>query len=161
MKTLITVVFACLAFTTAAAVAEEGGHLNVKTVVQKEEVVTNDAGETTHRLVPAESVVPGDAVIYTITFTNISDETAEDIVITNPISKDLTYVEGSAFGPGTIVEFSVDGGASFAGPENLVVAVNGRTRPAEAGDITHVRWRMQNQLEAGEQGMAQFRAVLN
>jgi uncharacterized repeat protein (TIGR01451 family) len=148
-------------FLAMAVFAQEQGHLNVRTVVQKEEVTVNDSGETERKLVSADTIVPGDDVVYTITFTNISDESAENIVITNPISGNLTYVQGSAFGPGTIIEFSVDDGMSFAAAGELRVATNGSERPASAADFTHVRWTMQNELEAGAQGMARFKARLN
>ena len=161
MKTLLKLIFIVGTFAGASAYAQEQGHLNVRTVVQKEEVTINDSGETTRRLVPAESVVPGEDVIYTITFTNVSDETAENIIITNPISANLTYVDGSAFGPGTVIEFSVDGGQSFASADRLLVSAEGVDRPARAADFTHVRWTMQNELAAGAQGMARFRATLN
>ncbi|MGI9203984.1 MAG: hypothetical protein ACR2Q3_08235 [Woeseiaceae bacterium] len=143
------------------AVAQDSGHLNVRTVVQKEELIVGDSGETERRLVSADTVVPGDDVIYTITFTNISNETAENVIITNPISENLTYIEGSAFAPGTLIEFSVDGGRSFGSASDLMVADNGNRRPAEPNDFTHVRWTMQNHLDAGAQGMARFRARLN
>ena len=161
MQNLMKLALITTAFFSPFAAAQEQGHLNVRTVVQKEEVTVNDAGETERRLVTADTVVPGDDVIYTITFTNISDEIAENIVITNPISENLTYVEGSAFGPGAVVEFSVDGGATYGAAGELMVGTNGGERPADAGDFTHVRWTMQNELEAGAQGMARFRARLN
>jgi uncharacterized repeat protein (TIGR01451 family) len=143
------------------ALAQEQGHLNVQTVVQKEEITVTDSGETQRTLVPADTVVPGDDVVYTITFTNISDQPAENIVITNPISESLTYVQDSAFGPGTVIEFSVDNGKSFAPPEKLLVGTNEEARPAQAEDFTHVRWTLQNELKAGAQGMARFKAKLN
>lgn len=161
MKNMLQLTLIASALITAAAVAQDEGHLNVRTVVQKEEITVNDAGETERRLVPADLVVPGEDVIYTITFTNISDESAENIVITNPISEDLTYVEGSAFGPGTVIEFSVDGGETYGTADALIVKANGEERPAEAGDVTHVRWVMQGDLAAGARGMARFRARLN
>lgn len=161
MKTLTKMTLIASAFFALAAVAQEQGHLNVRTVVQKEEVTISDSGEAERNLVSADTVVPGDDVVYTITFTNISDESAENVVITNPISENLTYVQGSAFGPGTVIEFSVDDGQSFAAPDELMVGANGEERPAEAEDFTHVRWTMQNELEAGAQGMARFKARLN
>jgi hypothetical protein len=82
-------------------------------------------------------------------------------VITNPISNDLTYVTGSAIGPGTVIEFSVDGGQTFGQADELLVGTNGGQRPAGADDFTHVRWTMENELAAGAQGMARFRARLN
>ena len=144
-----------------AVFAQDTGHLNVRTVVQKEEVSVNDSGDTERRLVAADTVVPGDDVVYTITFTNISNDAAENVVITNPISENLTYVSGSAFGPGTVIEFSIDGGQSFAAPDQLRVNADGEFRTARAEDFTHVRWTMQDELQSGAQGMAQFRARLN
>ena len=49
------------------------------------------------------------------------------------------YVDGSAFGPGTEIQFSVDGGATFAPAGELNVSENGEVRQAEANDFTHVR----------------------
>ena len=145
---------------SAFALADEQGHLNVRTIVQKEEVTVTESGDKETRLVPAGTVVPGERVVYTITFQNISEEPAENIVITNPISGELTYVDGSAFGPGTEIQFSVDGGQTFADRDALTVTENGETRAAVADDFTHVRWVMQTELAAGAQGMARFAAVL-
>ncbi len=143
------------------AMSQEEGYLNVRTIVQKEELTISDTGETQRRLVPAATVVPGDDVIYTITFTNTSDEAAENIVITNPLARELTYVEGSAFGPGTTIEFSVDGGISFAAASELTVTEDGEVRPARPKDFTHIRWVMHAELQAGAQGLARFRARLD
>ncbi len=142
------------------AVAQEQGHLNVTTTVQKQEVTVNDSGETETRLVAADSVVPGESVVYTITFQNISDEPAANVVITNPISEDLTYVDGSAFGPGTVIQFSTDGGQNFAAADELTVIDDGVSRPAGPDDFTHIRWVMQNELAVGAHGTARFTAVL-
>ncbi|MGI9247902.1 MAG: hypothetical protein ACR2QI_02730 [Woeseiaceae bacterium] len=144
----------------AVAVAQEQVHLDVRTTAQKEEVIVNAAGESEKRFVPADVVVPGESVFYTITFTNVSAEPADNVVITNPIAEDLMYVEGSAFGPGMDIQFSVDGGVTFAAAKELTVVEDGEVRDAEGGDFTHVRWVMQNDLEAGAQGTARFAAVL-
>lgn len=155
MKFLMSVILI-----TAATAAQAQGHLDVQTTVQKQEVVVNDAGESETRLVPADIVVPGETVFYTITFTNVSDEAADNVVITNPIAADLMYVDGSAFGPGTEIEFSVDGGVTFAVASELNVTEDGEVRKAQASDFTHVRWVMQNDLAAGAQGTARFAAIL-
>jgi len=157
MKTLMSVILITFA---AVAVAQEQGHLDVQTTVQKEEVTVNEAGESQKRLVPAEVVVPGETVFYTITFMNVSAEPADNVVITNPIAEDLMYVDGSAFGPGMDIHFSVDGGATFAAANELTVVENGEVRDAIAADFTHVRWVMQNDLDAGAQGTARFAAIL-
>lgn len=150
-----------LFFSSANAISQEQGHLNVTTVVQMEEVTVGDDGERQTRLVPADTVVPGDVVIYTITVENISSETADNVVVTNPVPEHLTYVAGSAFGPGMVIEFSVDGGTSYAPPEELTVDDNGQSRAARAEDFTHIRFVMQGELAAGAQSLARFKARLN
>ena len=143
-----------------SAVAQEQGSLNVTTTVQKEEVFVNDAGETETRLVAANTVVPGETVVYTISFQNIGNEPAGNVVITNPIDATLTYVDGSAFGPGMLLQFSVDDGQNFAAADALSVEEDGASRPAVADDFTHIRWVMQNELAAGAMATARFKAVL-
>lgn len=142
------------------AYAQQQGNLNVKTTVQKQVVTVNAAGESETQLVPANTVVPGETVVYTITFQNIGNEAATNVVITNPIAETLTYVDGSAFGPGTAIRFSTDGGQSFAAANELSVEDGGELRPAGPEDFTHVQWVMQNELAVGAQGMARFTAVL-
>ncbi len=153
--------FFLFAATGGMAGAQESGHLNVTTTVQKEEVTIDDSGARSTELVDASTVVPGDEVIYTVTFLNISDEPAENVVITNPLPADLTYIDGSAFSPGAEVVFSVDGGKTFAASKSLTVNENGEQRSATANDFTHIRWVMASSLAAGMQGMSQFRARLN
>ncbi|MEO0998511.1 MAG: hypothetical protein AAFX58_13420 [Pseudomonadota bacterium] len=162
MRTLMSVTAALLLIVTANGVlAGEAGKLEVRTVVQMERTVTNTAGETTTELVPVESVVPGEEVVYTVTYTNVSDGVTDNIVITNPIPRELTYVQGSAFGPGTEIAFSVDGGKTYASPEQLVIVDGALERPALPGDFTNIRWVVQNSLDAGSRGFARFRARLN
>lgn len=155
MKTLTGLVLAILSLSAAAE-----AHLDVQTIVQKEEIFVNADGESDKRMVAADVVVPGEVVFYTITFTNISEETADNVVITNPIADDLKYLDGSGFGPGTNIQFSVDGGQTFATADELTVTEDGVTRAARANDYTHIRWVMKNNLDAGAQATARFAAVL-
>lgn len=154
MKFLTAIALTLLATTAMAQ------HLDVQTTVHKQEVAVNDAGEEEKRLVEAEVVLPGETVFYTITFTNVSDEVADRVVITNPIAENLVYLDGSAFGAGMDIVFSADGGETFAAAGELTVTEDGETRVAEASDFTHVRWVMRNDLAAGAQGTARFAAVL-
>ena len=59
------------------------------------------------------------------------------------------------------VQFSVDGGATFAVAAELTVTEDGETRAAGPEDFTHIRWVMQGELNTGSQGTARFAAVLN
>ena len=153
----LTTGIALLLLTFAAAAQS---HLDVQTTVQKEVVFENAAGEEETRLVQADRVVPGEKVIYTITFTNTSDDTADNVVITNPIAEDLVYVDGSATGEAMDVQFSADDGKTCAAAGDLTVTESGEPRPARAEDFTHVRWVMRTDLAAGAQGTVRFAAVL-
>ena len=92
MKILTGIILSALALSAAAET-----YLDVQTIVQKEETFVNEAGEQDTRLIAADVVVPGEKVFYTITFRNISEESADNVVITNPIAADLVYVDGSGF----------------------------------------------------------------
>jgi uncharacterized repeat protein (TIGR01451 family) len=160
MKNSIKVILMAIVV-SANAYAQDQGHLSVKTVVQKEEMTINDAGETETRLVDVGTVVPGERIVYTITFQNIGAEPADNVVITNPIADNLTFVDGTAFGPGTVISFSIDGGSSYADRTDLTVIEDGVARVAAADDLTDIRWVMQTELAVGAQGVARFTALLN
>ena len=142
------------------ATAQQADALEIRTIVQKELVTVDADGNESRELIAADSVVPGDTVVYTITFTNIGDEDADNIVVTNPIAAELAYVDGSAFGANTTIEFSVDGGATWGASDSLTVVDGGVERAATGSDFTHIRWVVNGTLPAGRQGTARFAAVL-
>jgi uncharacterized repeat protein (TIGR01451 family) len=153
-------VLACM-LGSATAIGQEPGRLNIQTVVEKAEVVVDTDGSQRTELRSVETAVPGDELIYTVVFTNISDEMADDIRVTNPIPSDLRYVENSAFGPGTEIAYSIDDGGSYASSDELMVQLaDGERRPATPDDYTHIRWTLKNPLEAGARGFARYRAVV-
>ena len=153
--------FVLLSLVLATVTAQERGNIRVQTVAEKEQSVIDESGQEKTRLVPVNTIVPGEEVIYTISFTNISDEPAENVTITNAVPEHMAYVDETAFGPGTEVSYSVDGGFSYGSPGELTVKdEHGNTRPANASDYTHIRWVMRNNLEPGSKGFARFRAQL-
>lgn len=161
MKTLLRTFCIFLGLSSLAAIAAEPGSILVQTVAEKEETYVTPDGERATRLVPVATVVPGDTVIYTVTFTNVSDADAENIVVTDPVPGEMVYVHGSAFGPGTNISFSADNGERFAALDDLtVVDEAGNERPVRPTDITHIRWVLRTPLPAGEKGYARFSAVL-
>jgi uncharacterized repeat protein (TIGR01451 family) len=145
----------------AAAGPAANGTVELKLESAMEQEYVNERGEKAKRLVPVTRVIPGDEVVYTIHFVNKGSQPATDVVITNPIPAQVAYREGSAFGTGTEIEFSVDGGKSWGRPATLRVRqADGGDRPATAADYTHVRWRMQNAVPGGQSGFVRYRAVL-
>lgn len=161
MKIFTKAIFAVLILATSTSVFAQEGKIEVKTVVEKETIVVDETGKQNIELVAAEKVVPGDVVIYTVTYTNVADEAVENIVITNPIGENLQYVADSAFAPGANVSFSVDGGSTFAELGELTVDTDGVTTAARAEDLTHIRWALDGVLDPGSRGFARFRARLN
>ena len=127
---------------------------------QWERVIDENGVEQT-RLVEATRVLPGAEVLFTVTYTNTGDEPAENVMITNPVPDHMVYVDASASDDNATVMFSVDGGASFAAAQDLLVTdENGVQRPAVADDYTHVRWIVDNDVASGASGAVQFTAVV-
>jgi uncharacterized repeat protein (TIGR01451 family) len=139
---------------------ETAGPLDIRTVAEVESRSIHDGHEAL-RLIPADRVVPGDHVIYTLEVRNISGAAVDAPLVTERIPAHMRYVAESAVGPGAEVSYSVDGGHRFAAAENLEVrGVDGRPRPAVAADYTHIRWRLKNGLKANSVAFVRFRALV-
>ena len=126
-----------------------------------QEVTVVEDGEKKTKLVPAEKVLPGDEVVYLMSFSNQGDVEATGLVINNPIPGHTWYRQGSAFGAGTEVSVSVDNGQQYGQLIELTVtAANGEERPATFKDVTHVRWAVNYPLQPGKTGTVSYRAVV-
>jgi uncharacterized repeat protein (TIGR01451 family) len=143
----------------AAALAQ--GHIELQSVAEVEREVMNEEGKIEIKRLPAGKVVPGTEVIFSQRYQNISKETAENAVITNPMPEHMVYAQGSADGSGTRITFSVDNGKSYNIPAKLFVYdAAGRKYPARPKDYTHIRWTFENPLPSGARGAVSFRAIL-
>lgn len=133
--------------------------IKLKTIAETEVKQVNAKGEVTIKRAAVKTAVPGTEVIYTIKARNTGKQNASSVVVTNPIPKQMTYVEGSAFGSGTNITFSVDDGKKYAKPGNLTVKdKNGKDVPATAKDYTNVRWTFNFALEPGKEAAVWYRA---
>ena len=117
-------------------------------------------GEAQHELRPLAAPAPGDEVVYTVTFVNVSDRTADNIRISNPIPPEMRYVADTAVAPGSEALYSVDGGRTYGLPSELFVSADGVSRRADTADYTHIRWLLRAPLDPGAKGFARFRAVV-
>jgi uncharacterized repeat protein (TIGR01451 family) len=141
--------------------AAGGGALDLHTVVEKVVEVEQPDGSTKTELTAGAPILPGDEVVYTVTFVNVSAGPADHVRITAPIPPELRCLADTAFAPGADTLYSVDGGATFGRPEELhVTGPDGSRRAATAADYTHVRWVFNAPLDAGATGFARFRAVV-
>ena len=101
------------------------------------------------KLHTAERVVPGDVLIYTVEVRNAGQYSVESAVVIQPIPRHTMYVADSAVGPGVDVDYSVDGGRTFASAQSL---------HASAAEYTHIRWRLHNRLKPQSTAFVRFRA---
>lgn len=156
MKTLITLSTALLfSLISSYALAD----IELKTISELEITEVNAQGVKTVKRVPAKTVVPGSIVVYTISAKNTGTQPADNVVVTNPIPKQMRYIDGSATGNGTDITFSVDGGKKYAKPDKLNVKdAAGKPRPATPEDYTHVRWTFNSSLQAGQESPVSYRA---
>jgi len=129
--------------------------------VAEVEMKIEGPGKRSVGLAAADHVVAGDRLVYTVEIHNSTSHALSGIIVTNPIPERMGYIAGSAQGPGADVDFSVDGGASFAKPEALTIKLaHGQTRSATALDYTHIRWKLKYALSANSTAFARFRASL-
>jgi uncharacterized repeat protein (TIGR01451 family) len=118
-------------------------------------------GRDVVKLVPANRVVPGDQVIYTLEIRNPGRTAVRNPIVTYAVPSHMMYVAESARGPGAEVRYSIDDGHFFDRPENLRVSdADGHSRPAKPDEYTHIRWQLKNTLKSKSVAFARFRAVV-
>lgn len=153
------IVILLVALSASWALAQ--GHIQLKSAAEVEKEVFNEEGKKVIQRVPAAKVLPGQEVIFTTFYENISKKVVENAVITNPVPEHMIYKENSAQGAGTRITFSVDGGKTYDAPAKLmVVDAAGRQFPARPQDYTHIRWTFESPLRSGAKGEVSFRAIL-
>lgn len=161
IKSLIAALAAALALGAQAAPAASANSIKLEIKGQVEQEYTNEQGQKAVRLVPITKIVPGDEVIYTITYENVGKQPASDVIVHDPIPKEVAYKDGTAIGAGTDVEFSADGGKTYGKPAALTVkGADGKPRAATADDYTHVRWKLAGTVAPGQKGFVRFRGTL-
>jgi uncharacterized repeat protein (TIGR01451 family) len=157
---LCTVLLTLVLTGAGHALAQAVDPIVVKTIAEVESKrAEGDRG--TSKLVPADRVVPGDEVIYTLAVRNTGADAVAPPTVTKAVPEHTVYIADSAVGPGAEVSYSVDGGRTFDRAENLTVqGADGRPRPALAADITHIRWQLKNSLQSNSVAFVRFRAVV-
>jgi uncharacterized repeat protein (TIGR01451 family) len=142
--------------TTFATIAHATEAVELKTELVAEVRESVDAQDRQlHRMVPAKTLAQGQVVYYTLRITNPTPVFANNVVVNQMIPANTTYLPGSAAGPGADVEFSIDGGRTYARAEDL--KIGGVRAPPER--YTHIRWRLRNPLAPGALALARFRAT--
>lgn len=137
------------------------GPLEAMIEVERLEISTGSGGQETRRWVAADRLNAGDEIHYTVRVRNPGKQPVADIVVTKRLPFGVHYLRNSAAGPATEVQFSIDGGKTFATPDALQRAAGGgKQTPRKALDdqYTHVRWVLRKPLGPASTALLRFRA---
>lgn len=158
MKQKINLVLSILFLVSGLNAQAKSIDIKNEAFVEKEEKAKD--GKIIKKLVPATTVVPGSEVIFVITYKNIGKEAATDVVVTNPIPKNMTY-KAAESEKEAVTELSVDGGKVYSELSKLKVMDKLRKqRPALPEDVTHVRWKVTGSIPPNQEGKVKLKAIL-
>ena len=130
--------------------------------VEVERKVKQSDGSVQTVMTAPDKVLPGDLMVYTVSYHNNKQEITENFRLDMPVPAEITYSEGSAIRDNAAVLYSVDNGQTYQSRETLRMSLpNGETRAAGASDITHIRWTLSNSIQPGERGEITFKGRLN
>jgi uncharacterized repeat protein (TIGR01451 family) len=125
--------------------------------VEKQVTVVDAQGKSTtewQKLEGEAAVQPGDMLRYGVTSSNASEMSAENLVVTQPIPAQMTFVIGSDKGNSAAsATYSIDNGATFVADPMVKVTLPDGTvemQPAPAEAYTHVKWNFSKALGASE-----------
>jgi uncharacterized repeat protein (TIGR01451 family) len=141
-----------------AAVATGSGPLETTIVVETLQVEEGPGGKEIRRWAPADRLTAGEEIHYTVRVTNPGKQPVSEIVVTKRLPYGVHYLPGTATGPGCEVQFSTDGGNTFAKPERSSGGSKKGTRKSPTVEYTHVRWILGNSLDPGATALLRFRA---
>lgn len=128
-----------------AATATGSGPLQTEIVAEKY-LASASPESGTPRFVPAQRLVAGDEVHYTLRVRNPGKVPVTGIQVTKRMPAGLQFVPGSAVGPACDVEYSVNGGTSFQAE-------------ADPLQLSHLRWTLRRPLAPGATALLRFRAT--
>lgn len=154
--------FLGLVVALSSSLAWAAGEVEMTLTAEKEIQVAQADGSVEVKRVELDKAVPGDTVVYTTTYRNISAVAVDaGAGITNEIPNNILYVEGSAqCDQPCQVLFSVNG-SDFAPKEALTVLdEEGNTVPASAKDFTRLRWVIQDAIAPAATGQVMYKAKI-
>ena len=141
-----------------AAVATGSGPLETTIVVETLQIEEGPGGKEIRRWAPADRLTAGEEIHYTVRVTNPGKQPVSEIIVTKRLPYGVHYLSGTATGPACEVQFSSDGGNTFAKPERSSGGSKKAPRKSATVEYTHVRWILGNPLAPGATALLRFRA---
>ncbi|MDP3905664.1 hypothetical protein [Novosphingobium sp.] len=142
---------------SAPALAEtaKAAQVELESDVKVEKVVAEN-GTVRKTWVTPQVVVPGDRLIFSVRYRNVSADKVETFVVTNPIPQPVMLAADGA----DALDVSVDAGRNWGSLGALQVADGkGGQRGALNSDVTHIRWTLPV-LNPGESGTLTYNAIV-
>ena len=152
----ILISVASVAFTLVSTpVLAKPDAVSLSSDVKVDKTVLKD-GKATHVLVAPQQVVPGDVLVFSTQFRNNGGIPVEGFVVTDPLPQGIA---DSTDGSDNAV-VSVDDGKTW-GTLNALTVPDGKggARPAQASDVTHIRWSVAV-IAPGGSGSVSYRGIV-
>lgn len=147
---LVALAVPAVAFAQAQPAAN-GVTLKSETYVAR--ATTDAQGKPKNDLFPATRVLPGEPLVFVLSYENGGTKPASGFVINNPVPPQVSYTGVEQ--PWAIV--SVDGGKTFAALATLKMkGADGKLRGAIPGDVTHIRWNFAQPIAPKAKGRVMF-----
>ncbi len=144
--------------TSAAAQASAPTGAKAVEISSEIQVERTDANGKAELVAPSDvTVVPGDRLLFTLTYRNAGSTPAANFVAVNPVHKAVRFTGVDE----DWAAVSVDGGKTWGKLSALAVDDGtGGTRPAQGDDVTHIQWKFAGAIPAGKSGKLRFRGVV-
>lgn len=155
MKLVTKALLVCAAIggLSAASFAQSSQGVELVGTVMVERSQTVDGVEKTVLAEPT-NVVPGEQLVFTTRYRNNTGSPVENFVITNPLPDAVRLAQTGDF------QVSVDGGQTFGDLSGMTVTgTAGAGRPAQLGDVTHLRWVVP-QIATGGSGEVEYHGIV-
>ena len=154
MHPIRALVVALLATATPALAQSDAVTLRSEVFVLRD--VPQPDGTVKREAQAPDRVLPGDPILIRLDYSNIGGTPATDFLAVNPIPEALAFTSTAS-----IADYSVDGGKTWGPLASLTVPKDdGTARPAQAADVTHLRFHAPGAVAAGAKGQFAFNAVV-
>lgn len=122
-------------------------------------------GTMVEKLVPADTVLPGNILEYTGSYTNISASSLIGLIVNGPIPASTNYVEGTqSVSIGAVFEVLIEGEDWQEIPAyKTVTDENGQPQKVEASasDYAQLRWRLTEPLDPEGVAKTTYRVIVD
>jgi uncharacterized repeat protein (TIGR01451 family) len=143
------------AFGLSSAASAQTAPVTLQSDIKIEKTVV-EGGVSKVVYIPATRATPGKRLIIGNTYRNNTAAPINNFAITNPLPTGVSYQSD----PADRGQLSVDGGRTWGPLSALTIAnADGTRRPAQAGDVTHIRWNVPV-IAPGTSGTVAYHAVV-